>query len=284
MEKYYDVVFYGQIHDGKDFSQVKQLLVKIIGKSESELEHLFSGNKFSLKKCSSYDHAKKYADLFEKIGAKVAIEQIGTDRPIELKKVSPDRQALRDFTTKFIKKLRGLIKDEGEIEVKMRALAEEENRVKKHETPPENPYLRTSEKIEIIDHVITVKNQEESNSLNHNQETKLLKEKKSVWPIRAEPISNGTLYFIRSIGWAIAIIGVISGIKILVDAPEAPSDFDIRFYGDKLPVKIEQMVRLSYLSLGLGQIIGGIVTGTLLHVIAGIGDTVLDIWKAQQPK
>jgi hypothetical protein len=44
------------------------------------------------------------------------------------------------------------------------------------------------------------------------------------------------------------------------------------------------MVRLSYLSLGLGQIIGGIVTGTLLHVIAGIGDTVLDIWKAQQPK
>lgn len=96
MEKYYDVVFYGQIHDGKDFSQVKQLLVKIIGKSESELEHLFSGNKFSLKKCSSYNHAKKYADLFEKAGAKVNIEQIGKDKPVELEQVLTEEKLVEE--------------------------------------------------------------------------------------------------------------------------------------------------------------------------------------------
>lgn len=32
MEKYYDVVFYGEIHDGKDLGQVKYLLAKIFGK------------------------------------------------------------------------------------------------------------------------------------------------------------------------------------------------------------------------------------------------------------
>lgn len=46
MEKYYDVVFYGEIHDGKDLSQIKRLLAKIVGKSESEIEHFFLEIKF----------------------------------------------------------------------------------------------------------------------------------------------------------------------------------------------------------------------------------------------
>ena len=83
MEKYYEVVFYGEIHDGKDLGQVKHLLAKIVGKSDSDIEYLFSGNKVLLKKCFSYDHAKKYADLFEKTGAIVKIDKIDNDKIIE---------------------------------------------------------------------------------------------------------------------------------------------------------------------------------------------------------
>lgn len=111
MEKYYDVVFYGEIHDGKDLSQVKHLITKIVGKSESEIEHFFSGNKVLLKKCPSYDHAKKYADLFEKVGAKVKIEQIGIDKSIRSEKIS-SAQAKNDpgsFTAIFLKNPRILL-------------------------------------------------------------------------------------------------------------------------------------------------------------------------------
>ncbi len=36
MEKYYEVVFYGEIHNGKDLGQVQQLLAKIVGKNFSD--------------------------------------------------------------------------------------------------------------------------------------------------------------------------------------------------------------------------------------------------------
>lgn len=111
MEKYYEVVFYGEIHDGKDLGQVKQLLAKVVGKNESDIGYLFSGNKASLKKCPSYDHAKKYADLFEKIGAKVEIEQTGSDKSIESGQVSSDKtnKVLSSFTTRFLKNPRPLL-------------------------------------------------------------------------------------------------------------------------------------------------------------------------------
>ena len=94
----------------------------------------------------------------------------------------------------------------------------------------------------------------------------------------SDPISVGALGFLRVIGWAIAILGVISGIIVLVNAPKAP------LYSNQFEAQIMQMARLAYLSVGLGQIIGSIVTGTLFNVIASIGNTVLDIWKAQQTK
>lgn len=111
MEKYYEVIFYGEIYDGKDLGQAKHLLAKIVGKSESDIEYLFSGNKVLLKKCPSYDHAKKYADLFEKVGAKVKIEQAGADKPIGSEQVSSAQanQALSGFTTQFLKNPRTLL-------------------------------------------------------------------------------------------------------------------------------------------------------------------------------
>lgn len=111
MEKYYEVVFYGEIHDGKDLGQVKHLLAKVVGKSESDIEYIFSGNKVLLKKCPSYDHAKKYADLFEKVGAKVKIEQIGADKPIRSEQASSGqvKQTLNSFASRFLKDPRTLL-------------------------------------------------------------------------------------------------------------------------------------------------------------------------------
>lgn len=111
MEKYYEVVFYGEIHDGKDLDQVKHLLAKVVGKSESDIEYIFSGNKVLLKKCPSYDHAKKYADLFEKVGAKVKIQQIGADKPIRSEQASSGqvKQTLNGFASRFLKDPRTLL-------------------------------------------------------------------------------------------------------------------------------------------------------------------------------
>lgn len=76
-------MFYGEIQNNKDLGQVKKLLAKAVGKDEADIEYLFSGNQILLKRCPSYEHAKKYADLFEKVGAKVNIEQIDADRTAE---------------------------------------------------------------------------------------------------------------------------------------------------------------------------------------------------------
>lgn len=112
MEKYYEVVFYGEIHYGKDLGQVKHLLAKIVGKSESDIEYLFSGNKVLLKKCPSYDHAKKYADLFEKVGVKVKIDQISSDKLIESEQISSaqTKNGLSSFTTNSLRKPGSLLK------------------------------------------------------------------------------------------------------------------------------------------------------------------------------
>ena len=64
-----------------------------------------------MKKCPSYDHAKKYADLFEKVGAKVKIEQIGTNKSIGSEQISSskDQKVLTGFATEFLKKPQALL-------------------------------------------------------------------------------------------------------------------------------------------------------------------------------
>jgi hypothetical protein len=87
MENHYEVAFYGEIEHGKDLDQVRKLMRPILGRSEADISHLFAGERVTLKKCPSYEYARKYADLFEKAGAKVIIEQIDakkTDRPDNL--------------------------------------------------------------------------------------------------------------------------------------------------------------------------------------------------------
>jgi len=38
---------------------------------------------------------------------------------------------------------------------------------------------------------------------------------------------------------------------------------------------------MTYLVLGWSQIVGGLVTGLLLHVVGGIGQVVVNLWEAQ---
>lgn len=90
-------------------------------------------------------------------------------------------------------------------------------------------------------------------------------------PINTEPVSSDALGFLRIAGWAIAVISVIGGVVLLVNTPES------RYYTTDVIG-----LRAMYLAIGCSQIVGGLVTGVLLNVVAGIGNAVLDIWKAQQ--
>jgi hypothetical protein len=101
---------------------------------------------------------------------------------------------------------------------------------------------------------------------------------------KAPPFSDTATGFLRIIAFAVAIIGVIAGIIILTNAPSAPSDIAVRFRSDDLPTQIQSANRMLYSAVGWAQIIGGITTGVFLYVVAGIGDTVLDLWRAQQNK
>jgi hypothetical protein len=100
--------------------------------------------------------------------------------------------------------------------------------------------------------------------------------------IPTEPISRDALGFLRIVGVGVAILGIIAGGIILFNAPKGPSDIALQYSSGDLNVQLSRAVRLLHLSLGWGQIVGSIVTGVVLNVIAGIGDAVLDIWKRQQ--
>jgi uncharacterized membrane protein YvbJ len=85
------------------------------------------------------------------------------------------------------------------------------------------------------------------------------------------PISNSAIGFLRFMGIVFAIIGVISGVVILANAPSQNDD-------------IAALFRTIHFAVGFAQIIGGITTGVLLYVVAGIGKAVLDLWEAQKNK
>ncbi|HUS11035.1 MAG TPA: hypothetical protein VMZ30_11255 [Pyrinomonadaceae bacterium] len=76
---------------------------------------------------------------------------------------------------------------------------------------------------------------------------------------------------------AIGLIGVIAGIIVLANSPDAPSE-----YSRDVLSQIQHTNRMFYLVLGWSQIVGGITTGVFLYVVAGIGEAVLDLWRAQQ--
>lgn len=80
MAKYYEVVFYGEVKNGKDLSQVKQLLAQSAGRKAEEIDKFYAEPRVILKKCATYEHAKKYAELFEKVGAQIQIETKGEDK------------------------------------------------------------------------------------------------------------------------------------------------------------------------------------------------------------
>lgn len=94
---------------------------------------------------------------------------------------------------------------------------------------------------------------------------------------KAAPFSSEAASALTAVGIAIALIGIIAGLLVLVNAPDAPSDY----VKDAL-TEIQRTNRMVYFVVGWSQIVGGLVTGLLLHVVGGIGQAVLDLWKYQQ--
>lgn len=101
--------------------------------------------------------------------------------------------------------------------------------------------------------------------------------KKTVLPAKDPPYSTDSTSILRFVGLAIGIIGVIAGIVVLFNSPEAPSEYS----RDALS-QIQNANRMVYLVVGWSQIVAGITAGVFLYVVAGIGDAVLDLWNAQQ--
>jgi hypothetical protein len=91
------------------------------------------------------------------------------------------------------------------------------------------------------------------------------------------PYSTDSTAILRFLGFAIGIIGLIGGFIVLFNSPDAPSEYST----DALS-KIQSANRVVYMVLGWSQIVAGITTGVFLYVVAGIGEAVLDLWKAQQ--
>jgi hypothetical protein len=96
-------------------------------------------------------------------------------------------------------------------------------------------------------------------------------------PNKEAPLSFEAASALTAVGIGIALIGIIAGIVVLINAPDTPSD-----YAKDALTDIQRTNRMVYLVLGWSQIVGGLVTGLLLYVVGGIGQAVLDLWKAQQ--
>jgi hypothetical protein len=80
MAKYYEVIFYGKVQEGNDLNKVKHLLAQSAGRKADEIDAFYAEPRVVLKKCPTYEYAKKYVALFEKTGAQVHIETAGEDK------------------------------------------------------------------------------------------------------------------------------------------------------------------------------------------------------------
>jgi hypothetical protein len=95
----------------------------------------------------------------------------------------------------------------------------------------------------------------------------------AITPPKAAPLSNEAASALAAVGIGAGLIGIIAGIIVLVNAPDAPSDSAT----DAL-TQIQRTNHMVYIVLGWSQIVGGLVTGLLLFVVGGIGQAVVDLW------
>jgi len=92
------------------------------------------------------------------------------------------------------------------------------------------------------------------------------------------PLSRDLATALGALGIGIALIGLIAGIIVISNSPEAPSA-----YSSDALTEIQRANRMTYLVLGWSQIIGGLVSGGLLYVVGGIGQVVVDLWDDRKP-
>lgn len=75
----YEVVFYGQIHEDANLSEVKARIGKMFKADEVTIARLFSGKRIVIKKDLSAEAADKYSIAFAKAGAICDLEIISGD-------------------------------------------------------------------------------------------------------------------------------------------------------------------------------------------------------------
>lgn len=94
------------------------------------------------------------------------------------------------------------------------------------------------------------------------------------------PISLEHIQFVKVAAWVIAIGGVLSGFFILATAPEGPRDYERIMPSNELLLQIKSANHLMYIVIGWTQIIGGVVTGSIMLMIGNIGKTARDLWES----
>ena len=98
------------------------------------------------------------------------------------------------------------------------------------------------------------------------------------------PISSGHITFMKVAAWLVMIVGVIGGLITLLNAPKAPEEFERFLPTTALLYDIKSVNRIVYVALGWSQIIGSVITGSLLLMVANIGKATLDLWIAHKQK
>jgi hypothetical protein len=104
-EKFFDMVFEGNIKDGLELKDVKSNLAKILKVEESRIEHFFKSNRVVLKSNLEIETAKKYKSIIEKSGIICGLypsRNSTTRTPLKVKE--PDKNSSLIIDQAFIKK------------------------------------------------------------------------------------------------------------------------------------------------------------------------------------
>lgn len=90
--------------------------------------------------------------------------------------------------------------------------------------------------------------------------------------VKNPPVEKTTLDLFLGVGVVLGIVGVIAGFVTIANAPEYAYSTEAR------------ALKTAAWIWGISEIVGGVLTGFVFYVIAGIGQAVIDIWINQNKK
>jgi uncharacterized protein YbjQ (UPF0145 family) len=95
-DKRYNLVFEGQVAEGKSPEKVKRNLAALLKREPGKIEPLFSGDPIVIKRNMPSEKAKKYKQAFEKAGGVCRLESAGDDGGPTLAAKKPKKSAPPD--------------------------------------------------------------------------------------------------------------------------------------------------------------------------------------------